>query len=217
MKLDPKKTALLTLDFQQGILGRVPGADAIIANASRAVEFGRKKQFQIIHVGLGFSEGHPEIPDRESPMQRARQNNLFVKGTASAEFHSAIARPGELVVYKQRISAFSENELHLLLRARGIENLVLFGISTSGITLSTLWRAFDLDYRCVVLKDACFDADPEVHRVLTEKIFAAQAAVVTVDAFIAEQGGNDCLQRNSKKHCCNPRQIARGCPFQRMA
>ena len=65
--------------------------------------------------------------------------------------------------------------------------MVFFGISTSGITLSTLRRAYDLDFRCVVLKDACFDADEEVHRVLTEKIFPAQAKVLTVDAFIAEQ------------------------------
>jgi hypothetical protein len=41
-----------------------------------------------------------------------------------------------------------------------------------------------------VLKDACFDADPEVHRVLTEKIFTTQATVVTVDAFIAGQGND---------------------------
>ncbi len=188
MKLDPNKTALLTLDFQNGIFGFVPGADAIIPNASKAVEFARKNHFQIIHVGLGFSEGHPEISDIDSPFKRVKQNNLFVKGTPSAEFHSSIARPEELVVYKQRVGAFPENELHLILRSRGIENLVFFGISTSGITLSTLRRAFDLDFRCVVIKDACFDADEEVHRVLTEKIFPAQATVVAVDAFIAEQG-----------------------------
>lgn len=116
-----------------------------------------------------------------------KENNLFVKGMPSAEFHGAIARPGELVVYKQRISAFSENQLHLILRARGVENLVFFGISTSGITLSTLRRASDLDYRCVVLKDACFDADQEVHRVLAEKISPVQAAVVTVGEFVAGQ------------------------------
>ncbi len=179
---------MLTLDFQKDIFGFVPGSDAIIPKASKAVEFARKKQFQIIHVGLGFSEGHPEVPDTDSPFKRVKQNNLFVKGTPSAEFHSSIVRPEELVVYKQRIGAFSENQLYLILRSRGIENLVLFGISTSGITLSTLRRTFDLDFRCVVIKDACFDADQEVHRVLTEKIFPTQATVLTVDAFIAEQG-----------------------------
>jgi nicotinamidase-related amidase len=152
------------------------------------VEFARKKQFQIIHVGLGFSAGHPEISDTESRFKLVKENNLFVIGTPSNEFHNAIARPGDLVVYKQRVGAFSENQLHLILRSRGIENLVLFGISTSGITLSTVRRAADLDFRCVVLKDACFDADEEVHRVLTEKVFPSQASVLTVDAFITEQG-----------------------------
>ena len=157
MKLEPKRTVLLTLDFQKGIFRLCSLSDVIIPNASKAVEFAREKQFLIIHVGLGFSAGHPEIPDTESRLQRVKQNNLFVKGTPSAEFHSAIARPEELVVYKQRIGAFSENQLHLILRSRGIENLVFFGISTSGITLSTLRRAYDLDYRCVVIKDeACF-------------------------------------------------------------
>jgi nicotinamidase-related amidase len=188
MRLDPKTTALLTLDLQKGLLGFIPAAEAVIPQAAKAVEFARQAQFLIIHVGLGFSEGHPEIPDTESRFQRIKQNNLFVKGTPSAEFHSSVARPEELVVYKQRVGAFSENHLHLILRSRGITNLVFFGISTSGITLSTLRRAFDLDYRCFVLKDACFDIDEEVHRVLTEKIFPVQATVLTVDAFIAEQG-----------------------------
>lgn len=189
MKLDPTKTSLLTLDFQKGILGMVPGTEGTIPHAVKAVEFARKQHFQVIHVGIGFSEGHPEIPDRtESRFARVKQNNLFVKGTPSAEFHDSIVHPGELVVYKQRVSAFSENQLHMILRARGIENLVFFGISTSGITLSTLRRAADLDFRCVVLKNACFDADPEVHRVLTEKIFPMQATVLTVDEFISQQG-----------------------------
>jgi nicotinamidase-related amidase len=187
-KLDPKKTALLTLDCQMGIFGIAPGSDAIVPNAAKAVEFARQQAFQIIHVGLGFAAGHPEISEVKTSFQRVKQNNLFVKGTPSAEFHSDIARPGELVVHKQRVGAFSENELHLILRAHGIGNLVFFGITTSGIVLSTLRRAFDLDYRCVVLKDACFDRDDEVHRVLVEKIFPAQATVMTVEEFIAGQG-----------------------------
>ena len=59
MKLEPNKTALLTLDFQKGILGLVPATEAAILPAAKAVEFARQKQFQIIHVGLGFAMGHP--------------------------------------------------------------------------------------------------------------------------------------------------------------
>lgn len=187
MKLDPKKTAMLTLDIQQGIFNFAPAAAAIVPAAAKAVEFARKKQYHIIHVGLGFEKGHPEISDTNTRFKMVKDNNLFVKGTPSAEFHSDVARPGELVVYKQRVGGFTENQLHLILRSLGIETLVMFGISTSGITLSTLRRAFDLDYQSVVLKDACMDTDEEVHRVLTEKIFPTQATVLTVDAFIAAQ------------------------------
>jgi nicotinamidase-related amidase len=187
MKLDSKTTAFLSLDFQKGILANFPDSNATVAQAAKALEFARKNRFLIIHVGLGFSEGHPELPDFESPFLRVKQNNLFVKNTPSAEFHSDIIRAGELVVYKQRISAFSENQLQMILRSRKIEHLVFFGVSTSGIVLSTLRRAFDLDFRSVVLKDACFDPDPEVHRVLTEKIFPKQAWVATTEEFIAAQ------------------------------
>ncbi len=54
MKLDPKKTALLTLDFQKGILGFAPGADAIIPNASKAVEFARKETISNYPCGTGI-------------------------------------------------------------------------------------------------------------------------------------------------------------------
>src|SRR5690348_17878292 len=50
-----------------------------------------------------------------------------------------------------------------------IGDLVLCGISTSGVVLSTLRQAADLDFGLTVLRDACADADDEVHRVLTEK------------------------------------------------
>ena len=187
MNLDAKKTALLTLDFQQGIFMMAPDAESIVPTAAKVVELARDRQLFLVHVGLGFNAGYPELDDRSPMAARVKQAQVFVHGTPSAQFHASIARPGELIVHKQRVGAFSENQLHLILRARGIEQLVLFGISTSGIVLSTLRRAFDLDYRCIVVKDACYDRDPEVHRVLTEKVFTSQATVMTADELIAAQ------------------------------
>lgn len=187
MKLDPKKTAMLTLDLQKGIFAMGGGHESIISNASQLAEFARKRGYLLIHVGLGFSQGHPEVPDFETPFLRAKQNDLFVKGSSSAEFHEAIIKSGDQIVYKQRVGAFSENELHLMLRSRGIENLVLFGISTGGIVLATVTRAFDLDFRLTVVEDACFDPDTELHGVLTQKIFAKRGSVVTSQKFIEAQ------------------------------
>ena len=56
------------------------------------------------------------------------------------------------------------------------------------MVLSTLRQAADLDFRLVVLADACADGDPEVHRVLTEKVFPRQAQVTTTDDWVATLG-----------------------------
>jgi nicotinamidase-related amidase len=88
-------------------------------------------------------------------------------------------------VVKRRVSAFSGSDLDVVLRANAISTLVLAGIATSGVVLSTLREAADRDFGLVVLSDACADRDPEVHRVLLEKVFPRQADVLTVDAWTA--------------------------------
>jgi nicotinamidase-related amidase len=65
-----------------------------------------------------------------------------------------------------------------VLRSHDIDTLVLCGIATSGVVLSTVREGADRDYRLIVLEDLCLDADEEVHRVLTQKVFPRQADVV---------------------------------------
>ena len=69
------------------------------------------------------------------------------------------------------MSAFAGTDLNLLLRANEIDTLVLLGIATSGVVLSTLLEAFDADYRLVVIKDCCADTDAELHNCLTDRFF----------------------------------------------
>ncbi len=91
---------------------------------------------------------------------------------------------GEPIVLKRRVSAFTGSDLEVLLRGAGADTLVLPGISTSGVVLSTLRQAADMDYQLVVLSDACADPDAEVHRVPTEKVFPRRALVITTDDWI---------------------------------
>ncbi len=182
-RFEPGKTAVLTLDIQKGIFGFVPSAEAMVPNAAKAVGAARKKGFRVIHVGLGFEPGHPEIGQLQSKFSIVKKNGVFVKGSESAQFHPSILGEGDTIIHKQRVGGFSDNALEMVLRANGVTHLVLMGISTSGIVLSTLRRAYDLDFTCAVLEDACFDPDEEVHRVLTKKVFAAQAQVLTVAQF----------------------------------
>ena len=93
--------------------------------------------------------------------------------------------PGEPVVTKRRVRGFADSDLDAILRAHRAERLVLAGIATSGVVLSTFTQAADLDFDLVVLSDAVADADPEVHRVLLEKVFPKQAAVLTTAEWTA--------------------------------
>jgi len=81
------------------------------------------------------------------------------------------------VFTKIRVSAFSTTELAAFLDDRGIDTLVLAGIQTSGVVLSTVRDAADRDYRLLVLADCCADPDAGVHETLTAKVFPRQADV----------------------------------------
>ena len=186
MKLDPATAAILTLDCQQGIVDMLAGAERIFRPAARVLCAARSSKLTIVHVGLGFRPGYPEVPADHPTFGRIRESGRFVTGSDSAAFLACVApQPGEIVVAKHRVSAFSGNDLEMILRSLGIKDLIFFGIATSGIVLSTLRQAADMDFRCVVVKDCCFDADDEVHRVLTEKVFVRQAAVVDADTLIS--------------------------------
>lgn len=180
------RPVLLVMDFQRGIVERV-GDPSVVEAASRAITAARASGIPVMFVRVAFRPGYPEA---------AASNAAFAAAAATAgdtmhedhpatQVHAAIEpADGEPVITKRRVSAFSGSDLDVLLRAAGAGTLVLAGISTSGVVLSTLRQAADLDYRLVVLSDACADPDPEVHRVLTEKVFPRQALVTGTDEWI---------------------------------
>jgi len=72
----------------------------------------------------------------------------------------------------------------MILRASGIDTLVLFGIATSGVVLSTLLEASDADYRLIVSEDCCADLDSALHSCLVEKLFPSRVTVLTASEFL---------------------------------
>ena len=68
------------------------------------------------------------------------------------------------------------------MRARGVDTVVLTGISTSGVVHSTVPDAYDRDYRVIVLSDLVADRDAAIHRALLELVFPKRASVITSEA-----------------------------------
>jgi len=176
-------TALLVMDMQNAIVERFAAA-AVLERAVAAATAARAHGVPVIFVRVAFRPGHPEASPRNKAFAALAGSNAFADEHATA-IHPA---PDEVVVTKRRVSAFAGSDLDVVLRAGAIGDLVLCGISTSGVVLSTLRQAADLDFGLTVLRDACADADDEVHRVLTEKVFPRQAEVLDVAAWTAAAG-----------------------------
>jgi nicotinamidase-related amidase len=176
-----KNTVLLVMDMQGGIVGMLPGAENILTKVGEAIAAARENKIPVIYVVVGFRQGAPEVGPNNKGFSEMKERMASVNMDQFMQVHPNVApREGELIVTKRRVSAFTGSDLEVILRAWGTQHVVLTGIATSGVVLSTVREAADKDYRITVLSDGCADRDDEVHHVLTTKVFPRQADVMTV-------------------------------------
>ncbi|MGA2828826.1 MAG: cysteine hydrolase [Streptosporangiaceae bacterium] len=181
--IDPRHTALLVMDYQNALIGRLADPDALLARMADAIALVRRHGGQIGYVRVAFDDEDFEAVPAHGRFADlvARTGRAFHSDSPATAVHDHVApEPGDITVRKTRVGAFSTTDLDEQLRKRDIETLILAGISTSGVVLSTVRDAADRDYRVFVLADASADPDPEVHEFLTRKIFPAQAHVLTI-------------------------------------
>lgn len=180
--IDPHHTALLVMDYQPAVLNSFDGADALLGRTTRALAAARRHGAHVGYVRVGFDEADYEAIPPWSAMARVRAGGaLRSDSPASAVDDHVAPQPGDIVVRKTRVGAFSTTDLAEQLRERDITTLLLAGFSTSGVVLSTVRDAADRDYRVIVVADACADRDPEVHEILIGRVFPRQAQIVAVD------------------------------------
>lgn len=173
--------ALLIMDIQNSIVSRYGDSKDLINSLKGAIGTARAAHIPVIYVVVGFRKGMPEISADNKSFTAAKQNGTQAKGLEEPiSIYSAVApQPGDIVVTKRRISAFTGSDLEVILRGLNVRHLVLTGLSTSGVVLSTLREAADKDFRLTVLSDGCGDLDNEVHTVLLTKVFPRQADVMS--------------------------------------
>lgn len=176
-----QNTALLVMDMQTAILGNLSYSSIVKSNVAKAIANARSKKIPVIYVIVGFRPGAPEASVKHREMYGKTDMDAFLKIDPSV---APLA--GEIIVTKRRVSAFSGSDLEIVLRAQGIQHIVLTGVATGGVVLSTVREASDKDYNITVLDDCCADRDEEVHRVLTTKIFPRQVEVLTLGKWSEE-------------------------------
>ena len=178
--LDPERTALLVMDFQQGVLQRIPDLEPLLGRVQRAIADVRDHGGTIGYVRVAFTEQDwAAVPAANPIFARAAQTRAMHDEDPATAIHASLApQPGDIVVRKTRVGAMSTTDLDRQLRDRGIDTLVLAGISTSGVVLSTVVEAADRDYRLYVLSDGTEDPDEQTRDVLLGKYFPRRAQVI---------------------------------------
>lgn len=177
-------TALLVMDVQNGIVERFADPESLLP-LQTAVSGARQHGVPVIFVRVAFRPGYPDVSSNNQSFSAIRERGGLLETSPGTQVWDGVKPEGdEVVVIKRRVGAFAGSGLDVVLRSMDVSHLVLTGIATSGVVLSTLRLAADLDYRLTVLKDACLDSDPEVHRVLVDKVFPRQADVTTASEWV---------------------------------
>ena len=181
MEISNAQTALLVMDIQAATMAGLKDQSVpLLQSLKETIDAARKNGIRVIYVVVGFRKGYPEVnPTNKAFSMLKGSGRVFdTPESMAVDIHVAPAE-GEPVVVKKRISAFAGSDLEVILRSVDVKHLVLTGVATSGVVLSTVRAAADKDYRLTVLHDCCADGDAEVHQVLTTKIFPRQADVMS--------------------------------------
>jgi nicotinamidase-related amidase len=180
------------MDLQNGIVERFgESSETLLGTVARAGAAARLARIPVVYIRVAFRPGAPEISAANRVFALAASSGAMSETDAATQIHPAVApQPGDIVVTKKRVSAFTGSDLEVVLRSLAVGSLVLAGIATSGVVLSTLRQAADMDYDLTVLGDGCADRDIEVHRVLLEKVFPRQAAVLSTDEWSTRLRGS---------------------------
>ena len=174
----PSQTALLVMHYQTDILDLFPSvAPALLANTRQLCDAARRQGIGIYFAKIHFSPGYPEVSPRNKNGQGIKQLGLFVNDQVSPELGRQADEP---IVLAHRASVFFDTDLMPRLSARGIDTLVMVGIASTGVVLSSVAHASDADFRLFTVKDCCYDPDPVVHEHLFSTAFESRTTVLSL-------------------------------------
>jgi ureidoacrylate peracid hydrolase len=172
--LAPGRTALLLIDWQVDFAapdGAMAGAGRNIAPARAALEQAAALLAAARAAGVTVVFGRLEAPLGEGA--------LCVAGTPGAEFFGIAPRAGEQVISKTRYSAFAGTGLADSLKAKGIETLVLSGLTTDCCVASSAWAAFEADFQVVIARDGCAAYEDDLHAVTLRALALSGATLLS--------------------------------------
>ncbi|HSV50522.1 MAG TPA: isochorismatase family cysteine hydrolase [Burkholderiaceae bacterium] len=185
--IDPAKTAVLVMHYQSDILSFFSqAAPTLLANTRALLDAARARGTSVFFIRIAFSPSYLEVSPRNKNGSFLASTGAFLNNDIPAELARTAAEP---VLVAKRVSVFFGTDLESRLSAKGIDTVVLAGIASTGVVLSTIAYASDADYRIYTVKDCCFDPDPVVHDHLFETAFESRSVVMSLAQATSALGG----------------------------
>jgi nicotinamidase-related amidase len=181
--LDPKTSALILVDLQQGILAMAtaprPASEVLQTGKALADRF-RAVDAPVVLVRIAWAADFSDAPSAQVDQPTARPpGGLPPTWSVLAD---GLMSPADIVIVKRHWGAFIGTELDLQLRRRGVRTLALGGIATNFGVESTARSAWEHGYEVVVIEDACASVSAEAHDFAVKTIFPRIARVTAADA-----------------------------------
>lgn len=187
LHLDVKKSALVLIDLQKGIVGNstAPHSSAeVVKRSSQLAKRFREKGGTVVYVRVDM--GNVLQLPADAPMRPPNAPPLPAEMSELAP--EAGYQAGDLLITKRHWGAFAGTELEAELRKHGVNTVVITGISSNIGVESTVRQGTGLGFAFVVVEDACAARDTAEHRYSFEKIFPRLARVRKTDEVIAAIG-----------------------------
>ncbi|MDR6602869.1 nicotinamidase-related amidase [Achromobacter deleyi] len=174
----PARTALLVMHYQTDILELFPSvAPALVSNTRRLCDAARQNGVSVYFANIRFSPGYPEVSPLNKNGQGIKQMGLFLGDDLSPALGRQASEP---LIIAHRASVFHGTDLQVRLSAQGIDTLMMAGIASTGVVLSSVAYASDADFRLMTVKDCCYDPDPVVHEHLFATAFESRTTVLSL-------------------------------------
>ncbi|BBD88882.1 MULTISPECIES: cysteine hydrolase family protein [Staphylococcus] len=179
------QTALLVMDMQKGIAHNVPQINSLIKANQRAIAAAREHHIPVVFMRVALEKNFADVSPNNRVFSSFKQRGINM--TENDEFAQIIDElepdEDEPILTKRRFSAFTGSGLEVFLQANRINHLVLTGISTSGVVLSTALEAADKDFQITVLEDAIGDRSKDKHDFIIEQILTRSCEIESVESW----------------------------------
>ena len=183
LQLDPKKTALVLIDLQNAIVGMNPvpnTAAQVVENSKKLADAFRGQGAPVVYVRVDLNDFMNLPVDQPHNL-----GDKPLPAAASEIAPSAGFQLGDILVTKRHWGAFAGTDLEQQLKSRGIDTVVLTGISTNAGVESTARQGTGLGFAFVLVEDACSAQSAEHHRFAFENIFPRLTRVRSTDEVLA--------------------------------